>query len=194
MENDKNKKKEGILVVTPRLNSRFSPVVILGKTPVMKKKNGNDPTQSRAKNLLNLYGKKENENIEKIIEEKTEDKEKIALKRKERTIQFKKNLVETLPEEFPNKTKIYDELLITDAVYFNSSKKLASLTSDKDLFTLSEKDDNSDDEEETNIGGYFYINKLEGKEDYERQWFKLLKKDLICNYNNIIYLFNYYII
>ena len=100
-----------------------------------KKKNGNEPTQNRAKNLLNLYGKKESENIDKIIEEKTEDKEKIALKRKERTILFKKNLLETLPEEFPNKTKIYDELPITDAVHFNSTKKLISRQMDKELFT-----------------------------------------------------------
>jgi hypothetical protein len=174
-----NSHEESVLVVTPRLLSKFSPAVIIGKSPAMKKKIMENKNFNKSQALLGGFAKKKDKKYEEktIMEDNLEDeKEKLAkTKRKNRTSLIKKNLNETITEEISSKAKYYDDLPITEGVIFEKRDEKRHYSRSE-----SEREDDSDDEkEEVKLEGYFYIRENEYDDlKYKKQWFKLFKKDL----------------
>jgi hypothetical protein len=168
-----------VFVVTPRMISKFSPVITIGRSPAMKKKLL-DTDSKKSKNVLSMYTRKDK--IEPISEEPVEEK-LLQVKRK-MTSYAKVSLKSLKNEEVLTKFKLYQDLPITDGVKIDptndnmkkSNTEPVSFSND-DLFT--------DDKEEIEHEGFWYS---ENKElNQEKQWFKLFKKDLCCiNYYNLL--------
>ena len=171
-------KKEKVLVVTPRLKSKFSPAIRISKTPVMKTRAKEFMKSEVSKELLGGFRKKEAKNIivTNIIEEKED--EKIPAKKTKKTTSLRKNFIDNEENDLSklkflnindlNDTKITDvkkhhtdAIPNTQVVAMEKTSRLSSRNpslSSISMKSLSENESNSEEEiDEINMDGYFYV-------------------------------------
>ncbi len=177
-EKEKKAKDTSVLVVTPRINSRFSPAVMIGKSPAMQKSKTKayfDTSKNKKLNELLKYGTKKDKIIEEKNDEgKIQEEEKIPKpnKYKGRTSLIAQNLKNELLNEEGSKLRNYDDMPITEGIQFDGRSELNSNSIKSEVEI--EGNNLDDDEEEEMKEGIFY------KEDETKYYLKLFKKDLCC--------------